>query len=294
MTPILTRKESSKGGKILSIVVLFVVLMSGCATNRSPDPAGPNSGEPTYPILLVDNDGDRREASLAAWSGFTRVHGVLDAPVPELQPVTATLRSIPTSLQTPLSLPRVGEPGPMSEEELREALRRFISAAGPLLCGEPQQLSLIKWIDGVDGVKQAMYQQRPFRYALRGGYGELRISFTAGGRIAGLKSTCIPETERIRRGFVGLSQQRLPVDKLIESLSGRVVTYVDKDGQQQTYTISAKDTLNARELVIYPIQLAGEPAILEIHVAWEINIASAQNLTIFVDSIMGNVLGAEL
>ena len=164
--------------------------MLGCAANPSPDATGPRSGDAAYPNLLTDENGERREAALAAWAGFTRDQGILNAPAPELHPVTATVRSIPVFPQSSLSLPRIGDSAPMNEEEMREALRRFINYAGPLLCSEPQQLSLVERVDGADGVKEARYEQRPFRYGLRGGFGELRIGFTADRRIVRLSSTC--------------------------------------------------------------------------------------------------------
>jgi hypothetical protein len=267
--------------------------MTCCATNPSPDATTPRTGESTYPSLLIDDEGERREAALAAWASFTRDQGIANAPAPELQPVTATIRSIPALTQSFLHLPRIGDSAPMSEEETREALRRFIKYAGPLLCGDPLQLSLVQRVDGADGVKEALYQQRPFRFALRGGYGELRIGFTSEGRVTRLSSTCIPEAERIRRGFVGLGQQRITADKAVASLNGHPVTYTGADGLQQTYTISEKDKVSARELVVYPIERAGEPPVLEFHVAWEIIVEGVPGITIYMDSIMGDILGVE-
>jgi hypothetical protein len=274
----------------ISLGVLSIIWMTGCATNPSPDATAPRAGESTYPSVLIDDEGERRDAALAAWASFTRDRGIANAPAPELQPVTATIRSIPVLTQS-LYLPRVGDSAPMSEEEIREALRRFIANAGPLLCGDPLQLSLIQRIDGADGVKEARYQQRPFRFALRGGYGELRIGFTSEGRVVSLSSTCIPEADRIRRGFVGLSQQRIPADKAVASLNGRAVNYTGADGVQKTYTINEKDKVRARELVIYPIERAGEPPVLEFHSAWELVVEGAPDLTIYMDSIMGDILG---
>jgi len=266
--------------------------MSGCAANPSPDPLTPRSGESSYPALLVDDDGGRRQASLAAWAGFTRDQGINNAPDPELHPVTATVRNIPIFSQSSLHLPLVGESRPMSEDETREALRRFISRAGILLCGEPQQLSLIQRVDGADGVKEARYQQRPFRYALRGGYGELRIGFTPDGRVTRISSTCIPETERIRRGFVGLGQQLIPFEKVIAGVVGHAVNLITSDGAGQVLTITDKDNIRVKELVVYPIERVSEPAVLEFHLAWEIVVDGTPGATIYVDSITGDVLAA--
>jgi hypothetical protein len=241
---------------------------------------------------LTDEDNGRHEAALAAWATLTRGQGLNNAPAPELQPVTATVRGLPVMTE-PLYLPKVGEGVPMTEDETRESLRRFIAETGPLLCGEAQQLSLIQRVDGANGVKEAHYQQRPFRYGLRGGYGDLRISFTPDRRIVQLTSTCIPDIERIRRSFVGLAQQRMTTDKAIEAAAGRTVTYTDASGNVQSFTLPEQERLSVRELVVYPIAREGERPLLEFHVAWEIFADSAPALSIYVDSVTGDVLGAE-
>ncbi|MBC7910225.1 MAG: hypothetical protein H7Y30_06980 [Pyrinomonadaceae bacterium] len=273
-------------------VILLALCAWSCATAPAPDAAGPRADEPSYPVRLAD-DGTRREASLAVWVNFTRNQGINDAPAPEFQPVTATLRSIPALTQTPLYLPSVGEGVPMTEEETREALRRFITETGPLLCGERQQLSLVQRIDGADGVKEARYQQRPFRYSLRNGYGEVRILFAPDRRVVQIHSTCIPEIERIRRGFVGLSQQFQPVDKSLENIAGRVVTYTDANGGKQTYTLPEKEKISARELIIFPLERAGDVPVLEFHVAWEVLVSDAPEMRIYLDAVTGEIVGAE-
>ena len=288
------RKEKLRRWMRLPLILLFVIWMCCCATNPSPDAAGPRASAPTYPILLADDDGDIRAAALAAWTSFTRRQGIANAPAPELQPFTATLNNLPTLALVSLYLPKVGESSPMSEEETRESLRRFIAEAGPLLCSDPQQLSLTGRVDRADGVKEARYEQRPFRYFLHGNYGKLQISFMSNRRITGISSTCIPKTEQIRRGIGGLGQQRITADNATKSLVGVAVTYAGDDGQPRTYVITDKDKLNARELVIYPIERLGHQPVLEFHVAWEIIVESPPGLTIYLDSIVGDILGTQI
>ncbi len=277
-----------------SLYILLALCISSCAANPSPDPAGPRATDAPYPILLVDNNGDRHTNALAAWANLTHSMGITNAPAPQLQPVTATVLSLPALDQTPLYLPKVGESLPMNEEETRESLRRFIVETGPLLCGgDLQQLSLIQRVDGANGVKEARYQQRPFRYGLRNGYGEVRVSFTPDRRIVQMSSSCIPDIERLRRAFIALAPQRLSSDKAIESIAGLAVIYADENSNQQTLMIPEKDKINVRELVIYPIARAGEPGVLEFHVAWELFIDTAQGLTIYLDSVTGDVIGTE-
>lgn len=284
-------------GRLRAVLYLLLIAcgvsISSCAGNTPPNPAGPRAGDAPYPILLADDDNARREAALAAWANFTRAQGITNAPAPELQPVTATLRSIPTFAGTALYLPEIGEDVPMTDEETNEALRRFIASAGALLCPDTQQLSLVQRVNGADGVKQARYEQRPFRYSLRNGYGELLISFTPDRRIVQISSTCVPDIERIRRGFIGLAQQRLSADKVLENLEGRAVSYKDAGGNQQTLTLPAKDKIHIRELIIYPIAREAEPSLLEFHVAWEARTDDAPDVAIYLDSITGDIIGAE-
>jgi hypothetical protein len=277
-----------------ALLLLLVMCLSSCATNPAPDAAGPRATDAPYPILLSDDEGTRHANALAAWTNLTRSMGITNASAPELQPVTATVRSLPAMEAMPLYLPKVGEALPMNEEETRESLRRFIVETGPLLCGgELQQLSLVQRVDGANGVKEARYQQRPFRYGLRGGYGVLSISFTPDRRIVQMTSTCVPDIERLRRSFIALAQQRMTSDKTIEGIAGRAVAYTDASGTQQTLTLPEKEQINARELVIYPIARGGEPPVLEFHVAWELFTTADPGLSIYLDSVTGDVLGAE-
>ena len=71
----------------ISIVVLSTMLISGCAATPSPDPSGPSTGEPAYPILLLDNEGERREAAQLAWTSFARSMGIANPPAPEFQAI---------------------------------------------------------------------------------------------------------------------------------------------------------------------------------------------------------------
>ena len=272
--------------------VLFVISMYGCATNPSPDADTPRTDEPTYPIL-ADVNGELRDTALAQWTAFLRRNGIADAPAPELQPVTATLRSLPTLDKTILYLPKVGAGSSMNEEETRESLRRFIAEAGSLLCGDPQQLSLVARIDGADGVMEARYEQRAFRYVLQSGYGKLKIRFKPDRRILGLSSTCIPETERIRRGLTGLGQPQIAVEKVILELVGRTVTYTDAEGHPQVYVISNKDKLTTGDLVIFPIMTAGDQPFIEFHIAWKFIVETHPGMAIYIDSINGDLLGAD-
>ena len=82
----------------LALLVALALCLSACAAKPSPN--APAANEPPYPILMTDSS-DRRDAALADWAKFTSAQGIRNAPAPELQPVTATIRSLPTLTSTP-------------------------------------------------------------------------------------------------------------------------------------------------------------------------------------------------
>jgi hypothetical protein len=274
----------------LAVYVLFALGMSACAASPSPNATGPRPNEPPYPILLTET-AERREAALTAWAKFTSEQGITDAPAPELQPVTATIRSLPLFTGTPLYLPKVGDAMPMNEENTRESLRRFITSAIPLLGARQQQLSLIQRIDAADGTKKALYEQRPFRYPLRGGYGKLEITFTPDRRVLQISSTCVPDTEQLQRAASG-TRPRWDAEKVGAQIAGRTFTYRDSAGNPQTFTIAQGEQLTVRELVIYPLPRSGDPAILEFHLAWEITVKRApDSFNIYLDAVTDEIIG---
>jgi hypothetical protein len=279
----------------VAIFFLLSLYLSACAAAPSPDPAGPRTNLPAYPVLLTEEEG-RRAAALAAWTALTKGQGIANAPAPQLQPVTATLRSLPTLPGQPLYLPKVGEGTTMSEEETRESLKRFILAERVLLGAEPQQLSLVQRTDAADGSKKARYEQRPFRFPLRNGYGVLEISFTPDRRILQITSTCIPEAETLRealrRSGTGATRPSQRAAEIAKKIVGRTLTYTDAAGNQQTYTVAAGDEIIVRELVIYPRPSKETAGGLEFHLAWEINLGGAPARLFYIDAITEEFLAA--
>ena len=273
---------------------LFVLLLNGCAgAQPSPEAAGPRPNEPPYPVILAD-DPERREAALASWTALAREQGLSNPPAPELQPVTATVRSI-SATSPPLRLPKVGASAEMSEEEIRESLRRFIAGEARLIGAEPQQLSLVLRTDQADGTKKARYEQRPFRFPLRNGYGVLEISFAADMRVLQISSTCIPDAERLIRAAstAGVS---IPAttDEVVKRLTGRTFTYPDSSGATQTLTVSPGEEIKLGELVVYPRTRAGTTPALEFHLAWEITLGRPPSArTIYLDTVTNEVIGTD-
>lgn len=274
---------------VLAFCAACALVLSACAAARSPDASGPRANEPLYPVVITDDE-SRRDTTLAVWNGWAKEQGVVNAPAPELQPVTATIKSLPANLSMPLRLPKVGAEASMNEEQSRESLRRFIISAKDLIGAEPQQLSLVQTADLADGTKEARYRQRPFRYPLRNGYGQLTIKFAPDGRLLQLSSTCVPEVERIQKN-VASGAPKFTAEEVAKRIVGRTFTYEDANGNQQSYTIAATDEINVRDLVIYPHIHAGAPPSLEFHFTWEIIIgrvpaAQAVYLDAFTDEII--------
>ena len=277
------------GWRRIVVLVALALLAASCAGMNAPNPAAPRANEPAYP-LTVAAGAERREAALAVWTTLTREQGIADAPAPELQPATATVRALP-ALSAPLRLPEVGdaEAQPASAEEAtREALRRFIVAAQPLVGIQDQRrLSLIEVTDGPAGARTARYLQRPFLYPVRGGYGNLEIVFAPDRRILNLNSTALPETERLARLLTAL-RPNLTAAQATARLAGRTFTYTDATGREQTRTVASAEQSVARELVVYPLLRADDPSVLNIHLAWEISVGP--DALVYLDAMSGEII----
>jgi hypothetical protein len=268
----------------LMLCLLLLLATGSCAGKKSPTAEAPRANEPPYPVLMTETT-DRRAATLTAWTSFANEQGIANAPAPELQPVTATLRSLPALTALPLHLPKVGAGVVMNEEETRESLRRFITSIAPLIGAEPQQLSLVQRTDLADGTKQARYEQRPFLYPLRGDYGVLEITFTPDRRVIQISSTCIPEIEQLRRSGAG-TRPHITADQIPTFIAGKSFTYQDSAGHQLSFTLAKDEPLTVRDLVVYPILRATDPPVLEFHLAWEIAVGPEPNQTlIYLDAV---------
>ncbi len=300
--PGMNTQQVTHGRRLLLVVVVasLALLCDACAaTSRAPGPDAPRADAPAYPIVLSANEEQHKNA-LGLWASFTSNQGIVGAPAPELQPVTETLRALPSQLSAPLRLPELGGSandgaiGDLTEEETRESLRRFIASAAPLLGVDSQDISLIKITNGTDGARRALYRQRPFDYPLRNGYGVIEVTFAPDRRVLELSSTAIPDTERVARALAAVRPQQLTADKVTESLVGRAISYNEADGREQTATITSNvSDIKARELVVYPVQFADGAGRLALHLAWEIAVSgSTPPLLVYVDAVSGVILAA--
>lgn len=279
----------------LALIIALVSLAGACAAaSNAPNPGAPNPNAPPYPVLLTDVEGARRQTALADWTRLMHEQNIVNAQEPELEPVTATLQSIP-QLSAPLYLPKVGEGVPMTEEETRESLRRFINAHQELLGIEPQQLSLVERVDAADGTKRALYQQRPFlRYNFRNGFGRVLITFTPDRRILNISSTAIPDIERLRVAGAGVgARAELQTAELVtKNLAGRTISYTDANGRALSYTFTPQNRITPRQFVIYPVLREDAPPALEFHLAWEVMVEGAPFRTLYLDAVTSEILSA--
>ena len=285
--------STSKHGALCVAAAALSLLLGACAAATRPPGAGrPGANEPPKFAALAASD-ERRAGALADWKTIVGDQAAA-SPTPELQPVTATLKSLPPNLQTPPRMPLVvlGDKKAQTEEETRESLRRFIATSAPLLGVTPQELSLVEVKDAAGGAKTARYQQNPFSYPLRNGYGVVEVTFTPDLRVVGLSSTAIPDSEQLRRSLAAV-KPTLDGGKAAAVLANRAIIFNDRNGVRQTHTVTQADAATARELVIFPVLRAEGAGTLELHVAWEIAVGGPESPPlVYVDAVTGDVLAA--
>lgn len=256
--------------------------------SRAPETGRPRN-EPPYPVVLTASD-ERRARSIGAW---TALSSASVPPEPELQPVTASLRALPAGSASLPRLPRVGgvngaEP---TEEELRESLRRFVVSAAPLLGASPDDLTLVARTDEPGGARRAVYEQRPFPFPLRGGFGRIEITFAPDLRVTALTSTAIPEAARLRTALEAVRPVLTAADAA-QRVAGNAVSVRAPDGPERTLAVNPAEAA-PRELVVLPLASPGGPASLALHLAWEVAVGrDAQAALVYVDAVTGATLAA--
>jgi hypothetical protein len=274
---------------LISLLVLLSALLAGaCSAFQPPDANGPRSNRSPYPVVFPDET-TRQEESLLAWRQLTQRYGLADKTAPDLQPITGTLRSLPATLNGSIFLPKVGAGPSFNEEEIREALRRFIDEWRVIIGADPAQLSLVERTDEPDGNKVARYEQRPFRYPLRGGYGNLVIRFASNLRVLELSSNCLPNTDRLQAALANITP-KLTAEDALNHIKGHSITLTDASGKQQTFTLGATDPVTVRQLVVYVLPPGNQSTSLEFHLAWEIETPNSPFKTVYLDAVDDRVI----
>jgi len=261
------------------------VVLSGCAALQVPGSA-PRADQ-TYPVVLAD-ESQRRDEAIAALQRLERSDKAVAMDV-QLQPVTATVMNLPATGAASLYLPKVGAGATMSDEETRESLRRFIRDSEDLIGSDPAKLSLIEIVNQPNGSSVANYEQRPFRFPIRGNYGKLHITFTSDRKVVDLVSTCIPDADRIQNSLSALGIKIRSHDA-VQQLRAQGVTYVDARGNKTIFAVPATVQTTPQELTVYVRPSAIKPDELEFHLAWEIEFTGAPFKFVYVDAVNGEIL----
>jgi hypothetical protein len=243
--------------------------------------------------VLLTEDTHRREAIALAMNRLAQVSGKSGTAQVELQPVTATILSLPPGASSSLYLPKVGATTVMNEEETRESLRRFIKEWQELIGSDPAKLSLVDRVDQPDGSKLANYEQRPFRYPLRGNYGKLQIHFAPDRRLLGFTSSCIPDAERIQTLLPGFSSVRLRSREAAQTLRDNGLVYTDAKGNKVNSKLPTASEINPHGLVVYVLPAQNPSAALEFHLAWEIELSNAPVKIAYIDAISSDIVAVE-
>lgn len=264
-------------GKIL-LLALAVVSTGACAAFQPPDANGPTANRPQYPIELPDT-GQRLEEASTAWYQLSQRYGLTVKTEANLHPYTATLENLPANLPAPLYLPKLGSLTNPTEDDFRESLRRFIVEWQTLIGADPNQLSLVERTDEPSGVKVARYEQRPFRYPLRGDFGTLVIRFRSDWQLVGLSSNCIPNADRLQ-GTLNSLTPKITAEQAVNQIKT----------QQQTISLPANATVEAKQLVVYAQPSKEPPSGLTIRLAWEIDVTNGPIRKVYLDAISDEII----
>jgi hypothetical protein len=283
------RRNKPNNTHRVSLILLATLLsVSACSTLQPPDPNGPRSNAPPYPVVAVDETNNQEDA-LLAWRQLAQRHAMSTASDVVLDPVTATIRALPADHSTPVFLPKVGDGPTQTEEEIRESLRRFIDDWRPLIGTDPAQLSLVEHKDESANVQVARYEQRPFRFALRGEFGKLVIRFNKSNRqVIELSSTCIRNADRLQSSISNLTA-KVTSEDAVNRIRGKPLTITSQTGQQ-TLTLGANEVADAKQLVIYARASGSNPNQLELRLAWEIETPNSVVKKLYLDAISGEVI----
>jgi hypothetical protein len=269
------RKSEAKrmaAGKLL-LLALLALTTGACAAFQPTDANGPAANRPQYPIALPDA-GTRLEEASTAWYQLSQRYGLPVKTEANLHPYTATLASVPANLPAAMYLPKVGSQTNPTEEDMRESLRRFIVEWQTLIGADPNQLSLVERIDEPSGVKVARYEQRPFRYPLRGGFGTLEIRFRSNWQLVGFSSNCIPNADRLQPALNALTPK---------VTAEQAVSHVKT---QQP----ANATVEARQLVVYVEPAKDAASGLEIRLAWELDVTNGAIKKVYLDALSDEII----
>ena len=281
---------TATGRNLAALFVISIALATGaCAALQPVDANGPRANAPAYPIGLADPAARLEEASVA-WYQISQHYGAPGKTEANLNPYTGTLQGLPANTVA-IVLPKVGTEAVQTEEETRESLRRFLVEWRQLIGAEPEQLSLVERTDEPSGIKLARYEQRPFRYPLRGDFGQLLIRFRPDRQVVSLSSNCIPNADRLQAALSALAP-KINAEQAVEHVKTQSLVTTDVSGRQQTVTIPSTASLTARQLVVYARPSPDQGKGLVLHLAWEVEVKNGPLNMVYLDAISDQVLAA--
>ena len=123
----------------LVLLSLLALASAGCAGMQPINARAPRANQPPYPPVISETS-QRIDAANSAWAQLTSQQGVSTKSQIELQPITATIRSLPPNVSGAIYLPKVGAAAVMNDEERHESVRRFLNEWKGLLGVDPAQL----------------------------------------------------------------------------------------------------------------------------------------------------------
>ena len=275
--------------RVARLCLMFAGLLcaTACSTLQPPDPNGPRPNTPPYPVVALEESNSLEDARLA-WRQLAQRYALPTTSDVVLDPFTATVKALPLDHSAPIFLPKVGAGATPTEEESRESLRRFIDEWRSLIGADPAQLSLIEHRDESANVQLARYEQRPFKYALRGDYGKLVIRFNKTNRqVIELSSSCLRNTDRLQAAISNLTPKVTPEDA-VSHIKGKSLSVTGTG--QQTFSIGANDAAEAKQLVIYAMPSGSNPNVLELRLAYEIETPNSAVKKVYLDAMSDEVI----
>jgi len=255
------------------ILAIAVTVLSGCAAT----PKVPAGQKENYPGLIKDST-DRRARAETEWRRMLEAYSVPQTP-PDFYPITYTPRSL---LGVSGGIKIAPQLKPSEDPEalaLREVARNFIQRWHDLIGADPSGISLAS--AGLsEGLRQLVYRQANYPFAVVGNYGVMTISLSPDGRVAGFDDRFIPVVDLPVRPSI----ER---DAAVTKLVGRTLSFVDSSGRQQSLAISDRGEVSVKQLVVLPIQKGD---LLEVHLAWEVIAGKAESRTVYIDAVNGEEL----
>lgn len=293
--------ENNQTLLLFMLAVAVALMVVSCAPVQPTSPTGPRGNEPVYPVLLAE-DSARRETAQAAFARLrqsvtTVRNGAANESIAlDLSPITATIQSLPAVAGGGVYLPKVGVAAEMNEEETRESLRRFLRDWREVIGADPARLSLVDHTVQPDGSSLVNYDQRPFRFPLRGNYGKLQIRFASDRRVLSIFSSCIPDADKVRSALRGLGASgalsaRLTAEDAMKKLRENDAS--SSPSASPAVRLPAGAQMKPHELVTHVQPSKTRADALAFRIAWEIEISNAPIKLAYIDAISGELIAAE-